>query len=413
MSAVSKQRAQEPMQTRDLTSSDPAPFDRLQRIGVYGLIGGLVVGGLGTFLQPAQFMQSWLIGFTFCTGLSLGCLAMLMTQYMTGGYWGLVTRRIFEAGSRLLPFCALLFIPIALSLPSLYQWARPDVVAADEILQHKQFYFQTWFFILRAVIYFAVWIGCATLLTRWSTQQDRGEAAVTESDTRRFRVISGPGLVLYVLLMSLAAIDWLMSLDAHWYSTIFGFIIVAGQGLCGLSFAVAVLAMLSRREPMNHVLRAVHFHDLGKLMFAFVMLWAYFSFSQFLIIWAGNLPEEITFYLARMHNGWGAVSLIIVVGHFVLPFCLLLSADLKKRPNSLAVVAWFIVGIRLVDLIWIVAPTFNQSGMPVSLANIGIPIGLGGLWLFLFAGQLRKYPLVPVNDPDFQDMLTKLQHGGH
>jgi hypothetical protein len=401
------------MQTRDLTTSDPAPFDLLQRRGLYAAIGGLVIGGLGTFLQPAQFMPSWLIGFAFCTGLSLGCLALLMTQYMTSGYWGLVTRRIFEAGARLLPFCALLFIPIAVRASSLYLWARPDAVAADPVLLHKKLFLNLGFFIVRAFVYFAVWIGCATLLTRWSTQQDRGEAAVTESDTRRFRVISGPGLVLFVLLVSLASIDWLMSLDPHWYSTIFGFIIVAGQALCALSFSVAVLAILVRREPMNDVVRAVHFHDLGKLMLAFVMLWAYFSFSQFLIIWAGNLPEEITFYLARLNNGWGFVSSIIVVGHFVLPFCLLLSADLKKRPNALAAVAWFIVAIRLVDLIWIVAPTFNQGGMPVSLANVGVPIGLAGLWLYLFAGQLRKHPLVPVNDPDFKDMLAHEQYGGH
>jgi len=401
------------MQTRDLTTSDPAPFDLLQRRGLYAAIGGLVIGGLGTFLQPAQFMPSWLIGFAFCTGLSLGCLALLMTQYMTSGYWGLVTRRIFEAGARLLPFCALLFIPIAVRASSLYLWARPDAVAADPVLLHKKLFLNLGFFIVRAFVYFAVWIGCATLLTRWSTQQDRGEAAVTESDTRRFRVISGPGLVLFVLLMSLASIDWLMSLDPHWYSTIFGFIIVAGQALCALSFSVAVLAILVRREPMNDVVRAVHFHDLGKLMLAFVMLWAYFSFSQFLIIWAGNLPEEITFYLARLNNGWGFVSSIIVVGHFVLPFCLLLSADLKKRPNALAAVAWFIVAIRLVDLIWIVTPTFNQGGMPVSLANVGVPIGLAGLWLYLFAGQLRKHPLVPVNDPDFKDMLAHEQYGGH
>ena len=401
------------MQTRDLTTSDPAPFDLLQRRGLYAAIGGLVIGGLGTFLQPAQFMPSWLIGFAFCTGLSLGCLALLMTQYMTSGYWGLVTRRIFEAGARLLPFCALLFIPIAIRASSLYLWARPDAVAADPVLLHKKLFLNLGFFIVRAFVYFAVWIGCATLLTRWSTQQDRGEAAVTESDTRRFRVISGPGLVLFVLLVSLASIDWLMSLDPHWYSTIFGFIIVAGQALCALSFSVAVLAILVRREPMNDVVRAVHFHDLGKLMLAFVMLWAYFSFSQFLIIWAGNLPEEITFYLARLNNGWGFVSSIIVVGHFVLPFCLLLSADLKKRPNALAAVAWFIVAIRLVDLIWIVTPTFNQGGMPVSLANVGVPIGLAGLWLYLFAGQLRKHPLVPVNDPDFKDMLAHEQYGGH
>src|SRR5215472_1711430 len=284
------------MQTLDLTATDPAPIDRLQQRGLYTAVGGLVVGGIGVLLQPAQFMPSWLIGVTFCTGLSLGSLALLMTHYLTGGNWGLVTRRIFEAGSRLLPFCALLFIPVAVGAKSLYLWARPEAVAADEILQHKAPYLNLTWFIVRAVIYFAVWIWCATLLNRWSSQQDRGEVGVTEYDTRRFRVISGPGLVAYVLLMSLASIDWLMSLDPHWYSTIFGFVIVAGQGLCGLSFSVAVLALLVRREPMSDVVRAGHFHDLGKLMLAFVMLWAYFSFSQFLIIWAGNLPEEIPFY---------------------------------------------------------------------------------------------------------------------
>jgi hypothetical protein len=401
------------MDTHALTTIDSTDISRLQQRGLYIAIAGAVVGGAGSLMQPAQFMPSWLIGFTFCTGLSLGCLSMLMTQHLTSGNWGLVTRRIFEAGSRLLPYCALLFIPIAISLPSLYIWARPDIVAADEILLHKAFFFQKWFFVVRTAIYFAVWISCATLLNGWSVQQDLREAGITEEDTRRFRVISAPGLVLYVLLMSLASIDWLMSLDPHWYSTIFGFIIVAGQGLCGLSFSVAVLAMLVRREPMRDVVRAGHFHDLGKLMLAFVMLWAYFSFSQFLIIWAGNLPEEISFFIARMHNGWGVVSWIIILGHFVLPFCLLLSADLKRRPRALANVAWFIVAIRLVDLIWIVAPNFNQAGMPVSLANVGIPVGLGGLWLFLFAGQLRKHPLVPVNDPYFRDMLAHAQQGGH
>jgi hypothetical protein len=401
------------MDTHVLTTIDSTDIDRLQQRGLLVAIGGLAVGAVGAFLQPAQFMPSWLIGFTFCTGLSLGCLALLMVQHMTSGAWGLVTRRIFEAGSRLLPMCALLFIPIAALAPSLYVWARPEAVQADEILQHKQLYLNVPFFTIRTVIYFAVWIGCATLLTRWSVQQDRGEAAVTENDLRRFRVVSGPGLVIYVLLVSLAAVDWLMSLDAHWYSTIFGFILVAGQGLCGLAFAVAVLAMLVGREPMTHVLRAGHFHDLGKLLLAFVMLWAYFSFSQFLIIWAGNLPEEIPFYLERLRHGWGVVTMIVVAGHFALPFCLLLSADLKRRPRALAFVAWFIVAMRLVDLIWIVAPTFNQSGVPVSLANVGIPIGLGGIWLFLFAGQLRKHPLVPVNDPYFREMLARGQEGGH
>jgi len=400
------------MDTHALTTIDTEGIGRLQKLGTYSALAGFVVGGLGVVFQPSQFLPSWLIGFTFCTGLSLGSLALLMVQHMTSGGWGLVTRRIFEAGARTIPFCALLFIPIALFTPSLYLWARPDAVKADEILQHKALYLNTPFFIARTVIYFAFWIGCATLLTRWSAQQDRGDAATTEADTRRFRAVSAPGLLLYVLLMSLAAVDWIMSLDPHWYSTIFGFIMIAGQALCALSFAVAVLALLAPREPMNHVLRATHFHDLGKLMFAFVMLWAYFSFSQFLIIWAGNLPEEIPFYLERLSHGWGAVSAIIVVGHFILPFCLLLSADLKKRPRTLSFVAWFIVAIRLVDIIWLVGPTFNHGGVPVTLANIGIPVGLAGVWVLLVAVQLKKHPLVPVNDPGFRQMLAN-PNGGH
>jgi hypothetical protein len=216
-----------------------------------------------------------------------------------------------------------------------------------------------------------------------------------------------------VILLSLAAVDWIMSLTPHWYSTIFGLIVVVGQGLSALSFSVAVLAILIGREPMNGLLKASHFHDLGKLMLAFVMLWAYFSFSQFLIIWAGNLPEEIPYYLDRMRGTWNYLSLVLIAGHFVLPFCLLLSQDLKKRPKLLARIAWFIIAIRLYDLIWLVAPTFNQGGFPISLANVGVPLALGGLWLFLFAGQLRKRALVPVNDPYFKHMLVHGHQGGH
>jgi hypothetical protein len=204
-----------------------------------------------------------------------------------------------------------------------------------------------------------------------------------------------------------------MSLDAHWYSTIFGFIMVAGQALGAMAFGIVVLAMLAPRAPMSSFIKPMIFHDMGKLLFAFVMLWAYFSFSQFLIIWAGNLPEEIPFYLVRMRDGWQWVSLLIVVGHFVLPFCLLLSRDLKRRPNMLSRVAIFIIFMRLVDLYWLIAPEFYQPGaFPVSLANIGVPLFLAGIWLFLFAGQLRSRALLPLNDPYFKEMLA---HGptGH
>jgi len=402
------------MDTHALTTVDSAGIERLQQRGLMVGAAGLVAGGIGVALQPDQFMPSWLIGFLFCTGLSLGCLALLMLQHMTGGQWGLVSRRIFEAGSRLLWFGAALFVPIVAFLPRLYIWARADVVAADEILKLKAPYLNVNFFILRAFVFFVVWMYCASLLNNWSAAQDRGEVAVTEADTRRFRAVSAPGLIAYVILMSLGAVDWIMSLEPHWYSTIYGFIVVVGQTLGALSFTVAVLTILSPREPMHSVLRAMHFHDLGKLMLALVMLWAYFSFSQFLIIWAGNLPEVIPYYLTRLAGGWKYLSLALVFGHFALPFCLLLSADLKKRPKLLSRVAWFIVAMRLYDTIWLVAPPFHQAGaFPISLANVGIPLALAGAWVFLFAGQLRKRALLPVNDPYFKQMLAQPHHGGH
>ena len=402
------------MDTNVLTTVDSAGIDRLKQRGMMAAVAGLVAGAIGVFLQPDQFLPSWLIGFLFCTGLSLGCLALLMLQHMTGGKWGMVSRRIFEAGSRLLWFGALLFIPIAAFIPKLYLWARPEAVAIDEILKFKEPYLNIPFFLGRAVVYFAVWMFCVMLLNKWSAAQDRGEIALTEADTRRFRVVSAPGLVIYIILMSLASVDWIMSLEPHWYSTIFGFIVVVGQTLSALAFAVAVLTLLQPREPMNSVLHTVHFHDLGKLMLALVMLWAYFSFSQFLIIWAGNLPEEIPYYLERLKGGWHYLSLALVFGHFMLPFTLLLSQDLKKRPKLLARVAWFIVAMRLYDTIWLVAPPFHHEGAwPISLANLGIPLALAGAWVFLFAGQLRKHALLPVNDPYFKQMLAQPHHGGH
>jgi hypothetical protein len=402
------------MDTHALTTIDETGIAQLQQRALVVGVAGAVIGALGILLHPEDVMPSWLIGFMFTLGLSLGCFALLMLQHMTGGHWGLVTRRIFEAGSSLLPLCALLFVPVAVFTPKLYLWARPEAVAADKILQFKAPYLNWEFFVLRAVVYFVVWIFCAMLLNKWSAQQDRGEVGITEADSRRFRVVSAPGLLVYVILLSLAAVDWMMSLDPHWYSTIYGLILVVGQGLSALSFAVAVLALLLTREPMSSVLQARHFHALGKLMLAFVMLWAYFSFSQFLIIWSGNLPEEIPYYLERLRGGWQYVSLGLVLGHFVLPFCLLLSQDLKKRPKLLARVAWFIVAIRLYDLIWLIAPTFHHDGgFPISLANVGVPLALGGLWVYLFAVQYRKRALLPVNDPFFKAMLAHGHQGGH
>ena len=397
------------MDTHAAVTDVPAIARLQQRALVVGVVA-LVAGIAGALASPDQFFRSWLIGFLFCLGLTLGSLGLLMLQHLTGGEWGLVGRRVFEAASRTLPIVALLFIPILFGLPRIFLWARPEAVAADHILQVKAPYLNVPFFVGRAVFYFLVWMACMVLLTRWSDAQDRGEVAVTPADSRRFRVVSAPGLLLYALTITFAGIDWVMSLDPHWFSTIFGLLLFTGQGLAAFAFVIAVLAAVSAVEPVASVVSTRQFHDLGKLLLAFVMLWAYLAFSQFLIIWAGNLPEEIPWYIERIRGGWGYVALLVAFGHFALPFVVLLSRDLKRNRSLLAKVAIGILVMRLVDIIWLVAPAFPHSGFAVHWMNVVVPVGLVGIWLFLFARQLRSRPLLPLNDPFFKETFAHEAH---
>jgi hypothetical protein len=397
------------MDTHAVITDVPVLARLQQRALVVGAVA-LVAGLAGALTSPDQFFRSWMIGFLFCLGLTMGSLGLLMLQHLTGGEWGLVGRRIFEAAGRTLPLVALFFIPILFGLPRIFLWARPEAVAADHILQMKAPYLNVPFFIGRAVLYFAIWLACMFYLTRWSDGQDRGEVGVTAADTRRFRVISAPGLLLYALTITFASVDWIMSLDPHWFSTIFGLLLFTGQGLAAFAFVIAVLAVISEVEPVASVVSARQFHDLGKLLLAFVMLWAYLAFSQFLIIWAGNLPEEIPWYVERIRGVWGYVALLIAFGHFALPFVVLLSRDLKKNRGLLAKVAIGILLMRLVDVIWLVAPTFPHQGFAIHWMNIVIPVGLFGIWLFLFVRQLRSRPLLPLNDPYFKETFAHEAH---
>ncbi len=398
------------MNTNAVTTDVPA-LARLQRWGLVAGFWGLLAGVVGAFLNVDQFLRSWLIGFLFCLGLTMGSLALLMLQHMSGGQWGLVARRVCEAASRNIPFVALLFVPVILGLPRLFEWARPGAAQADHVIQMKSLYLNVPFFISRAILFFALWMLGSWLLNQWSDGQDRGEVAVHPGDTARFRAISAPGLLIYVITMTFASVDWIMSLDPHWYSTIFGFILVAGQGLAGLALVIAVLAALSDVEPLATYLNPrLHFLDLGKLLLAFVMLWAYFSFSQLLIIWSGNLPEEIPFFYNRFRGGWQYVSVAILLGHFALPFILLLSRDLKYRPRLLARVAIFVLVMRVVDLIWLVEPMFKHEGFPIHWMDVALPVGLTGVWVFLFARNLRSRTLLPLNDPFFKEAFAHDAH---
>jgi hypothetical protein len=311
---------------------------------------------------------------------------------------------VCEAVARTLPLLALLFVPIAFGIGSLYVWSHSDVVARDEILQHKHIYLNVPFFLIRAAFYFAVWIVLGFLMNKWSAEHDRTGDLMAY---RKLQIWSGPGLALYAFTVTFASFDWLMSLDPHWYSTIFGVLIMGGQGLSAMAFIIFVMVLLSRRPPLLDVLGPAHLQDLGKLLFTFVMLWAYFSFSQLLIVWAGNLTEEIPWYLQRLNGGWQYIGGLLIIFHFALPFALLLSRTLKRAARSVAQIAALLLAMRFVDSYWLVAPDFNQ-GFHLSWMDVAAPIGIGGLWTWMFIGELRKRPLLPLRDPHLEEAI---EHG--
>jgi hypothetical protein len=387
-------------------------FARVQRNGAIGGGALLVISILLAMVTGAgaeQLFRSYLIAFMFWLGVGLGSLAILMLHHLTGGAWGLVIRRHLEAATRTIPFLTLAFLPIAIGVRALYIWARPDVMAADPVLQAKQLYLNVPFFLARAVFYFAVWNLLAYLINRWSLEQDEGGRQPVGSE-RKFRVLSAPGLMAYGLTITFASVDWVMSLDPHWFSTIFGVLFMGAQALSAMAFAIIALASTSRYEPLEDVVEPSHFHDLGKLLFAFVMLWAYFAFSQFLIIWSGNLPEEIPWYIERLHGGWGIVALVVLIGSFVLPFLLLLSRDIKRNRVAVGTIAALVLVVRVVDLLWMIAPRPGAHGLPVHWLDVTLPLALGGLWVALFARELTRRRLLAVNDPYFEEVFA---HGHH
>ncbi len=423
-------------------SDDHTHIRRPRRPGRYrgrALLVGvvlLVVGAVLAFLmgQASHFggvvhvLRSYLVGFFLVTGVSVGSLAWLCLGHMTGGAWAVTSRRLFEAAARCIPLCAILFIPVVVSLfvhehghegghnLSVYEWSDPSVVAGDAALQHKRAYLNVPFFIIRGVIYFAVWFGMALILSRWSAAQDK---TADPRIRRRLQDISGPGILLFGLTVTFAAIDWGMSLEPHWFSTIYGLIIMAGWGLSALAFMITVATWLAQREPMAGAYQPLHFHDWGKLLLALVMLYAYFSFSQFLIIWAGNLPEEIPFYLRRLRGGWQVVGMLIILFHFMLPFVLLLSRGRKRAPRSLRRIALLMIFMRVVDLVFFFAPSVHQGGegewgardlLSSFLPMVAMALGLGGIWLWFYLGQLAARPLLPLGERDLEKAIAATEH---
>jgi hypothetical protein len=375
------------------------------------LIAGIVffVGLVaGAFVNGRQFFESYLIGWTFWTGLTVGSLALLMLQHLTSGGWGLVIRRVLEAATRTLPLMVLLFVPVILGAHSLYEWTHQEEVEKHPAIQFKARYLNVPFFTVRAAIYFAVWLALAFFLNKWSLAQDR---TADNRYTKNMRLLSGPGMVVLIFSVTFASIDWYMSLEPEWFSTIYGFIYVAAWSLSALAFVIAVMARLGREEPMRRIVAPLHFHDLGKLLLALVMLWAYFAFSQYLIIWSGNLPEEIGWYLVRTRGVWGAIIVTIAILHFAAPFLFLLSRGLKRDPGKLVLVAVLIMVMRMIDLIWMLGPAFRDHKW-IWMDVIAL-LGFGGLWLAFFTWQLGKRPLIPINDPQLESTMEQMHAGGH
>jgi len=372
---------------------------------------GAVLSAVGYFTNAEQFFSSYLIAYMLVLGLTLGALGLMMVHQLSGGAWGVVSRQSFGAASRVLPYITILFIPVVIGMPHLYEWTHADVVAKDEILQGKAAYLNTSFFIVRAVIYFAIWNGLAYFLNAWSKAQDEtGDRALP----LRMQRMSAGGLLLYVVTMSFASFDWVMSRDPHWFSTIYGALIVIGQGLAAFAFTIVMLTRLARRKPMSDALTPTYLGDLAGLMFAGVVLWAYMSFSQYLIIWAGNLPEEIMWYLHRMQHGWTALAVTLVIFHFAAPFFLLLMRGIKQKGSLVSKVAMLILFARLIDMFWLIAPETHHEGLVVSWMDIVIPVTLFALFVGLYIQQLRQRPLLPVNDPQFEDALgPALAHGAN
>jgi hypothetical protein len=392
----------------DLTA--PPIVKRISTIAlIVGVIAALISGALA-FIKPDEFFRAYLLSFMDWLGVALGSMAILMIRHLTGGGWGTVIRRILGAAMRTLPLLAVLFIPMLVGVYQgrLYPWAMPlGSISEGYIREHleKHSFVRSYLnpsgYLIRAIIYFAIWNLLSFLLSLWSKQTD---SAGAPNNSQRFKTVAGPGLILYALTISFAAIDWVMSLDPTWISTMFPLIILIGEVLSAMCFAVIVERILFDYKPMSELLKPNFVHDHGKWMLAFTMVWAYFSFSQWLIIWAGNLPTEITFYLRRINNGWGYVALSLVIFGFAFPFGTLLSRPYKKNIRKLARLAVLMLVMRYIDLFWIIEPNFSKT-FTVTVADIVLPFAIGGIWLWYFFRNLASLPLIPAYDTDAHEVL--------
>ena len=368
-------------------------------IGVIALAVCAAAGGM----NRTQVFVSYHFSYLFWLGLTLGCFSVTMIHHLTGGRWGYPVRRFFEAGFGTLTLMTLLFIPIVFGRHYLFPWARPEEVARDETLQFRQQYMSLWPFLIRAVFFFTVWNLIARYLRKYSLEQDQTPDA---APTRKLRTLSGPGIVLFPLTATFAYVDWVMSTEPHWYSTMFALIVLIGQILLAYSFGVVLITAFRRREPLCGAVTTTHYHHLGNLLLTFVMFWTYISFGQLLIIYSGNLPREIEWYLHRIAGNWLWVVGALGLFHFFVPFFLLLFRTVKRQIAPLTTIAAMLFLAHIVQVYWLVVPSFHQQGLQCSWLDLAAFLGVGGIWISVFLAQLKAAPLLPQHDPGGQFTLV-------
>ncbi|HYG36180.1 MAG TPA: hypothetical protein VEC99_15420 [Clostridia bacterium] len=376
---------------------------RLRRMALLAGLAGLILCAIGAFLNTRQFFFSYLFGYLFWMGTTLGCFGLVMLHHLVGGRWGFIIRRFLETGICLLPLMALLFVPLLFGVQDLYAWARPKEVAASEILRHQSAFLNWSGFIFRLVLFFGIWFALGFLLNRWSMQQDQ---TTDPTPTRKLRILSGPGLVLHILVTTFALIDWIMVLEYHWYSTIFPILTIVGHVMTALALAIILLAAFRQQEWLAHVVTPTHLHHLGNLLMAFMLLWTYMAFSQLLIIYAGNLPHEATWYLHRSQGGWQWVAVFLALFHFAVPFAFLLRRAIKRKTWSLTTIAVLLFFVHAVNDFWLVAPSLHPKGFYFHWLDLAAFVGVGGIWLALFFTLLKRKSLWPRNDPRLEFLLA-------
>jgi hypothetical protein len=382
----------------------------LNTVQRWALIVGLAASAIcvaAAFIMPAQFFRSYLVAYLLWSGVTLGCLGVVMLHHLVGGGWGYLIRRLLESGLKTWPMLALFMLPIVGGVHYLYRWSQPQQVASSAMLKFKSAYLNVPFFLGRLALYLVVWGLLAHFLTKWSAAQDFSS---DPSCLRRLQRISGPGLILYWVTVSFACIDLVMSLEPGWFSTIFSAIFVIGQALSSVAFATAIAYLLLASKPLSDLAAPKYLNDLGNILLMLVMLWAYMQFSQLLIVWSGNLTDEIPWYLHRLTGGWVAVCWVLFVFQFVTPFFLLLQRSVKVRIAALSLLAVGIIMCRLLEMVWLVEPSFGEHGGGIHWMDWLAPLGLGGLWVAAYVSRLKNWPALPLRDPRLPLVLARIGH---